>query len=132
MRNFITKLENRFDAWLDRNRRVKTARIARVFKRERGLGSGRLSKTTEICEHPGRCAIGALLAALGVDDHSLMGRAYPTSDEYDMLQDVYGLTYFEVDSVISRNDGAVGSAGCPLPIEQSRICEVNTYVATLA
>ena len=52
------------------------------------------------------CVVGALLRAAGVATESLDRRVEPTPFQYTILNYVYGLDPFNLDSLMGDNDGA--------------------------
>lgn len=131
-------LEDLQDRWADRHSRIKVAKIRRVFAREGGLISGIFSSVgRQVCGHPGRCAMGALLVAAGVLDSNAI--AFGVNAEHGALvRKIYGLNYTEVSNIISTNDGSMTKdiwrqCGIKLrPEERVRVCVVNDKVRELA
>ncbi len=124
--------ENLIDRFNDRNSTVKANKITRVFARERELIGGQLSNSwTEVCGHPGRCAIGALLVAAGTPDEVLEGFGSLTGPQSDLLTAAYGLDPFQVSDLMGANDNAEASeAGlaCGVgirPLTEVRVCVVS-------
>lgn len=133
--------EDLHDRWTDRNSRIKVAKIKRVFAREGGLIDGELSSDKPnrlVCNHPGRCATGALLAAAGVEDHVLQFRLSANFEQRALLKRVYGLSYGEVHSLMASNDsdtlkGAWIRCGIKWrPENEVRVCVVNGAIENLA
>lgn len=140
MREFIcTFIEDRRDQWRDRSRRIKAAKISRVFKREGGLiGCSLTSAHERICNHPGRCATGALLHAAGVPDEELLKHGAPSDAFFNILRDVYGLTHRESMSLLDANDGSILNdvwAKCGVDphraLHDVRVCVVRVQLSRL-
>ncbi len=141
--NFIHALfdvefrEDQADIKADRGFRIKRAKIRRVFKREGGLISGSLSSGAEslrVCEHPGRCALGALLAASGIPDLQLNPFGMPKPEWYVILFDDYGLENREARDLLDVNDGGysslwklcgIGGTVTTAQRDGARVCVVN-------
>lgn len=140
MLEFIrTFIEDRRDQWRDRNRRIKAAKISRVFKREGGLvGCSLSTKYAKVCDHPGRCATGALLAAAGVPDAELEKFGAPTTPFFNILREVYGLSTRESMSLLDANDGNTladiwikCNVGGLRPHTEVRVCVVKIALSRL-
>lgn len=102
-----TFLQDREDRRADEGLRIKRAKIRRVFQREQQLISGSLSHTvTTVCDHPGRCALGALLAASGVSDDELSVFGQPIPEWFELLEHDYGITDTEAMALLDANDGS--------------------------
>ncbi len=148
---FVIAFEDWTDDRADRDRQTKVAKIVRVFKRERELVTGFFSTNNDrVCDHPGRCAVGALLFAAGYDNDALNARGSCYPEEYEALSLVYGLDRGEVEGIIGANDGvrvktkydaewnAVGEevvtqtkVCSALPVNKARVCEVTNFVRSL-
>ncbi len=124
---FVYPRQDRADARADNGLRIKAAKIRRVFQREVNLIAGSLSHTViKVCTHPGRCALGALLAAAGVPDADLSGRGIPGLAWFTLLTDTYGITQVEARSLLDANDREDGPlwAACGLT-------DANRYKGTI-
>jgi hypothetical protein len=130
--------EDVIDRRADRNRTLKVAKIQRVYRREGGLIGGSLSNPGRpVCGHPGRCAIGALLVAVGVSDEDLFNKGFAESYLVGLLEDHYGLSYDQASQIVAANDGIWGSflaVKCGLntrPANEVRVCVGVKTVETL-
>lgn len=123
-------IEDALDWWADHNRTLKVAKIRRVYLREGGLIGGSLSRVwLRICDHPGRCAVGALLAAAGVLDEDLkQSYGYAYTPFLRTLRDTYGLTGDQAYIIVTANDDTPGSVlgiecgGLNRPLSEVRVC----------
>lgn len=86
-----------------------------------GLISGRMVATQD-CGHTGRCAVGALLSAAGIEDGKIdqwgLDNVWPGFLE--VLSDTYGLSKRNVDSLMSFNDG-----GCGIQASDRQVSRLN-------
>ena len=138
---FVIYIQDLIDQFIDRARRVKVAKIVRVFQREKELiDEVFASPDVQVCGHPGRCAIGALLAAAGESTVSLLDQWSVNPPQEDLLKLEYGLHSYNITDIIGINDRVrfdrygvlqtefdVCSA---LPIGEARVCEVSAFVRT--
>lgn len=148
-KQIIGYFQDRRDRIADTGRTIKVAKILRVFAREKELVEDVFSSSSvEVCKHPGRCAIGALLVAAGVGDGELVDRWSITGDFAELLWSEYGLDRSNQEGLMGANDGVhekyddyectvVGvhtsySKECGvLPVNVARVCEVRAFVRTL-
>ena len=139
---FVIYIQDRIDQFIDRDRRVKVAKIVRVFQREKELiDEVFASSHVQVCGHPGRCAIGALLVAAGEDVVSLLDVFSASFQQLERLSLEYGLDGILVEQIITSNDEVrIGRDGVlqtkfnvcsSLPITKARVCEVSAFVRTL-
>ncbi|MEE8607932.1 MAG: hypothetical protein V3S55_10015 [Nitrospiraceae bacterium] len=131
-------IEDLRDRWADRHSRIKVAKIRRVFAREGGLIAGSFSsEDVRVCDHPGRCAMGALLVAAGVPERDVRMKG-TNADQCRLIEKTYGLHEYEMGHIITANDSGTwrliwGQCGIRTrPVEQVRVCVVNDRVRELA
>jgi len=91
-------------------------KIIDVLKEEGALVEGHLWGNHKRCNHPGRCAVGALLAAAGMSkievracDMSLEDDKKPTIKARGLLLRVYGMAKSTITDIMNFNDRAWNS-----------------------
>jgi len=86
--------------WVDVDRAIA------AIREDAALIVGSLAvPTVKVCSHVGRCAIGAMLFAVGVTNKRLkeMGGS-PHDTEVELLRARYGITFTDLDAIMGSND----------------------------